>query len=226
MELRKIFLIIGLILAPLSGGLIYYLYHFQTKEIAILQIKSDLGYAVQPGTQITNALFEQKIVLQKDLPLDPMLPGSVGDKVYASKYLYPADPLLSSKVMDQPLAFKDVNQRIIAIKPSDLGLMGLIELDDLITIITPVFSLPNVRVVGITDSSGNIISIIPQFGNNRAEGGYLQNLAASAQTQVQAKSADHLLILVTKENADIISKLPKESITIVFESRPSLPDSK
>lgn len=224
MVLRKILLFLGLLLAPLSGGSIYYLYHLQTKAVTILQIKANLAHAVEPGTQITNELLESKVMLQKDLPLDAMFPGSVGNNVYASKYLYPSDPLLSSKVSDQAITFKNVNQRIVSVKPTDVGLMGLIQLDDLITIVTPTFSLPNVKVVGMVDSSGSIQSIIPQFAKSGSNGGYLQSIANTAQ--VQAKVADHLLLLVTKENADILSKLPKESITVVFESRPSLPDAK
>lgn len=224
MVLRKILLFLGLLLAPFSGGSIYYLYHLQTKAIIILQIKANLGHAVVPGTQITNELLEPKTVLQKDLPLDPMLPGSVGNNVYASKYLYPSDPLLSSKVSDQTISFKDANQRIVAVKPADLGLMGLIQLDDLVTLVTPTFSLSNVKVVGMVDATGGIQSIIPQFAKSGANGGYLQNIANTAQ--VQTKGADHLLVLVTKENADILSKLTKESIIVVFESRPSLPDAK
>lgn len=224
MALRKVLLFLGLLLAPLSGGSIYYLYHLETKAITILQIKANLGHAVEPGTQITNELLESKVVLQKDLPLDPLLPGSVGNNVYASKYLYPSDPLLFSKVTDETVSFMDINQRIAAIKPTDMGLMGLLQLDDVITIVTPTFSLPNVRVIGTTDSSGSIITIIPQFSKTGVNGGYLQNIANTAQ--VQAKAADHLLILVSKENADILSKIAKESVIIIFESRPSIPGPK
>jgi len=224
MKLRKILLFLGLILAPISGGSIYYLYHIQTKAITILQIKANLGHAVEPGMRITSDLLEQKVVLQKDVPLDSMLPGSVGNNVYASKYLYPSDPLLSAKVSNQTISFKNANQRIISVKPTEMGMMGLIQLDDIITIVTPTLSLPNIRVVGITDAAGSVISIIPQFTRAGNDGGYLQSIANT--TQAQVKSAAYLLVLVSKENADILSKLSKDSITVVFEGRPSLPDAK
>lgn len=227
MELRKILLILGLLLAPLSGGTIYYLYHVQTKEITILQIKANLGHFIEPGTKITDDLLEPKTILQKDLPPDPMLPGSIDKIVYAKKYLYPSDPLLASKVTDQQLTYKEVDQRIIAIKPADLGLVGLVQLDDLITIVTPNFSLSNIKVVGTTDATGNVLSVIPQFVKNEASSNSMLNIANPVNpAQSQSKGADHLLVLVTKDSADLISKLPKESIMVIFEKRPSLPDGK
>jgi|GEM_PF-5081740 hypothetical protein len=230
MELRKTFLFLGLLLAPLSGGSIYYIYHEQTKAITVLQVKSDLGHPIEPGVQITNDLVEPKIILQRDVSIDPILPSDLNQKMYAGKYLYPSDPLTASKITTQPIPFKEENQRIVAIKPSDLGLMGLIQLNDLITITTPGFILPNIRVVGSAEANGNIVTIIPQVAHMEKSGGLL-NMAnttnpANARAQEQGKGADHLLVLVTKENADMLSKLPKETtITITFEKRPSIPDT-
>jgi len=188
MELRKILLLLGLILAPLSGGTIYYLYHLQTKEVIILQIKANLDHIVEPGTKITNDLLETKRVLQKDLPIDPILPGSIGENVYASTYIYPSDPLLASKVTSQQSSYKQIDQRIVSIKPLDLGLMGLVQLDDLITIVTPNFSLPNIKVVGTTDATGNILSIIPQFAKNQTNSNsMLNNIAIPSQQSSSQK---------------------------------------
>lgn len=215
MNLRKLLLIIGLILAPLSGGGVFYLYHIQTMTVPVYVIKSNLNHPIAPGTLITSDMLEKKDIMQKDLPADPVL--AISGNIYASKYLYPSDPLLTSKTTTDAIAFKSVNDRVVSIKPADPGLLGIIQQDDRVTVITQAVTFYNCRVVGTADSQGNIVSIIPQLART-ATNNDLINLKGN-----ENKSPDHVLIQVTKDTADILGKMGKD-VNVIFESRPTLPD--
>lgn len=202
----------------------YRLYVTQTKTVTILEVRPNPQPLV-PGTLITANVVQSKTVLARDLPPNPVSASSLG-KVYAAAYLYPGDALVQSKVTDKSLTYKKEDERIIAVKPLDGGLMGLIQPEDRVTLILGDVSINDCRVLGTVDGNGNILRIIPQLSKQdltvpNVASSILPNQPQQQQANSQA-AASWILIAVPKDTAATISKTAKVGVNVIFERRPSI----
>ena len=219
MNIRKVFFAIGLLIAPLAGGSVYYLYHTQTKAVPVIEIKSNLGYPILPGTLITPSMVETKEVLQADLPVNPLPPNSLGH-VYANEYIYPGDPVVMSKVTSNMPTTLGPDQCIIALKPEDNGILGFLQPGDIVDIYIGPLTIKQVSVFASTDDSGDVVNIVPEYSqNNQPSSGGILGVGSSNQ---QPKTPTHILVVTSKQDAQLLATAKK--ITIVFEKRPSLPN--
>lgn len=219
MNFKKLLFVLGLVLAIGAGSGGFYLYKLQTNPVKVYRIKQSLGQTIMPGTLITQSLVETDTVLQKDVPPDPISSNDLG-KLYANRYLYPGDLLLRSKTTTKEFHVLSPNDRILSIKPTDPGLLGMLRPSDLVTVIVSGVAIENCQVIGVVDSNGLILSILPEFAKEQSTNSSILNIAGSASNQ-SGKGPDRVLILTNKDKADLIAKSPSQQVSVIFEGRDS-----
>ncbi|MGE4282331.1 MAG: hypothetical protein AB7G87_01280 [Clostridia bacterium] len=222
MNFKKILFVLGLLLAIVGGAATFYIYKMETKPVTIYRINPALDYAITPGTMITSNIVQSYEILGKDKPPDSFVYNGM-DQVFATKYIYPGDILVVSKLTDIPPSTLGDDERIISIKPADPGLLGMLQPGDFVSVVVADESIPQCRVIAVVDSNGMIMRILPNFAMQQSVNSSILDVGSNANQS--NKGPDRVIILTSNDKADFIAKNQAQQIGVIFEGRDSLKTS-